>query len=385
MEAPESRNFFRLTRFILLKIPKFLRLLNKVRPAKKRILIVKTDAIGDYILFRNYIKTIGDSKKFFGYSIDLIGNTAWKDITLTYDKEHLNACWFINEASLYYKPWTVLKLGLSLFRNRYEYVIQPTYSKTLMSNGVAGLAAGEKIVAYRSKQEHHPKYKKHTDKLYTQLIELEDDSIHELEKNHFFIKTIIDNPELTPLQPQIPISKDIARQVVIFPGSSISYRNWPLENFASIIKRLIDFYDFQIILTGGDKEVDISNQLLAKLSSHKNIINKVGALTLPEFIKTVANSHLVISNETSAIHIAAACSTPCVSIVGGGHFKRFALYPEYLPQKPICVFQKMDCFYCNWNCKYQLSTAEPYPCIANVSIEDVWNQVKLILDDINLK
>jgi ADP-heptose:LPS heptosyltransferase len=93
----------------------------------------------------------------------------------------------------------------------------------------------------------------------------------------------------------------------------------------------------------------------------------------------IGNAALVIANETSAIHIAAATQTKSICILGGGHFGRFAPYPVYLANKPVCVYEKMDCYYCNWNCKFLTHENEPHPCIGRVGLEAVWRSVRQLL------
>src|SRR5690606_18398655 len=92
-----KRNKFRLTRFILLKLSYIFRFLSKFRKPAKRLLIIKIDAIGDYILFRNYLEILHQSERFKDYEIELLGNDAWKDLTWQYDSNLISKYWFINE------------------------------------------------------------------------------------------------------------------------------------------------------------------------------------------------------------------------------------------------------------------------------------------------
>ena len=55
--------------------------------SSNKLLIVKLDEIGDYILFRNLLKFIREANKFRDYSITLCGNKAWKEIFDLYDSE----------------------------------------------------------------------------------------------------------------------------------------------------------------------------------------------------------------------------------------------------------------------------------------------------------
>jgi len=50
------------------------------------------------------------------------------------------------------------------------------------------------------------------------------------------------------------------------------------------------------------------------------------------------------------LHIATALRKPVVGIVGGGHFGRF--YPWGDPETSRVVNLPMDCYGCNWHCRY---------------------------------
>ena len=53
----------------------------------KHLLIIKTDEIGDYILFRNLFKAIITSSKYKSYQFTIIGNQAWKSLYDEFDKD----------------------------------------------------------------------------------------------------------------------------------------------------------------------------------------------------------------------------------------------------------------------------------------------------------
>jgi len=57
-------------------------------------------------------------------------------------------------------------------------------------------------------------------------------------------------------------------------------------------------------------------------------------------------------------------------------------YSENQHGKPLCVFEKMDCYNCNWNCKFYSHETEPYPCIADIDLERVWLETIQLLSAI---
>lgn len=374
----KNRNKFRLTRFIIFKAVRVFRFLSKFRSPEKRLLIIKLDAIGDYILFRNYLEVLKNSDKFKGYEIDLLGNLKWQELAREYDSSFVSSFSFIDPEELYEMPITTLKLGLKLFKTKYSVVLQSTYSRTLMGNALSGMTAASEIIAFNSLNEHQPKYKKKTDKFYTKLIDLPEYIVHETEMNHFFFETIL-GKSLPTIIPSLPVSQKSTAEIIVFPGSSTHKKNWEKEKFSEIIKRiLLSSAEGNIIITGGLLERPIAKYLKEDLNSDR-IVDKTGDTTLPDFINLIAGSKLVISNDTNAVHVASACGVPVVCLLGGGHFNRFLPYPEQFPSKPICIYTVMPCYHCNFICEYRLEDQEAFPCISNIDVEKTWAAVSRLL------
>jgi len=60
--------------------------------------------------------------------------------------------------------------------------------------------------------------------------------------------------------------------------------------------------------------------------------------------------------------------------MGGGHFGRFFPYGNL--KKNRVVYRKMDCFACNWQCKF--STVK---CIEEISVDLVWQEICRSFED----
>ena len=80
-----------LRKFIKVSMYFFINLL--IFPSKKikqkSILIIRLDAIGDYVLFRNFIEILKKNKKYKDYKISLLGNIDWKDLSIDLDSEYI--------------------------------------------------------------------------------------------------------------------------------------------------------------------------------------------------------------------------------------------------------------------------------------------------------
>ncbi|HXH99707.1 MAG TPA: glycosyltransferase family 9 protein [Sphingobacteriaceae bacterium] len=373
----KNRNIFRISRFILLKIPYLFALLSRYRKPAKRILIIKIDAIGDYILFRNFIELIHISEKFKNYEIDIVGNELWKDIALKYDSQFVTRFFFINSDQLYNTPVMILKLGWTLFLRSYEKVLQPTYSRTLLANGLAGLACAKDTIAFESDKELNSRYKSKTDKFYSKRILLPNSIDHEFERNRYFFEKVTAS-DLPISKPHFPVYKDVEKSILIFPGSGLAKRNWEKEKFMAIIKNILQYTTYSITICGSKNDTAIADFLIRHVASHR-LVNQVGKTSLADAIAEIANAQLVITNETSAVHIANACNTPSICVQGGGHYNRFTPYPPNAELTPVCVSQTMPCFNCDWQCIMPQEEDRPFPCISQISSDTVWKEVlKLI-------
>lgn len=310
--------------------------------------------------------------------MDLLGNALWLDLALKHDGEFVNEFFFINPDDLYYSPIQTFKLGLKLFRENYHTVLQPAFSRTFLNDGLAGFTAAKNIIGFGGDTERiAARYKLKTDKLYTSLFMLPQNIVFEFDRSKFFIEQVLLQPVAID-GPFIAIENKKRNGVVIFPGAGVSKRRWEAEKFLALIKLILQHSKAPVSIAGSVGEMEIADYLMERLPAG-SVNNLTGATTLNGLIELIGNAALIISNETSAIHIAAAVKTPSVCILGGGHFGRFAPYPFAFDDSPACVYEKMDCYNCNWNCIYPIQGNGTFPCITAISVGQVWNSVQLYL------
>jgi ADP-heptose:LPS heptosyltransferase len=112
------------------------------------------------------------------------------------------------------------------------------------------------------------------------------------------------------------------------------------------------------------------------------LLNWAGRTNLSQLTAVLAGAKLLLANETSATHLAAAAGVPAVCLLGGGHFGRFMPYEaEESDERPLpqAVIHRRDCFGCNWLCKYKVAEGEPVPCVEGITVADVWETIQGIL------
>jgi len=224
----KNRNLFRLTRFILLKLPYLLRWLNNFRQPQKKILIIKIDAIGDYVLFRNFLEVIKADEKYKDHQIDLLGNVTWQELALWYDGPFISSSYFIKPETLYEGPLSVLKLGWKLFKANYSLVLQPSYTRNIINDGLAALTGTKNIIGFESDNEAlTPKLKSKTDQFYSQRIPLPVPAYFEFDRTRYFFEQVL-NKAIDITGPSFPAKKTGRQGVTIFLGAGNSKRGWQI-------------------------------------------------------------------------------------------------------------------------------------------------------------
>jgi ADP-heptose:LPS heptosyltransferase len=182
---------------------------------------------------------------------------------------------------------------------------------------------------------------------------------------------------LTELPAELMID---TKYCIIVPGASWGPKTWPVANFAELASKVSKARGLKVVLCGTQSEKSICNQV-AELSG-VDVINFAGLTSLAQMIEIIRHASLLVANDSASIHIAAATRTPCVCILGGGHFGRFLPYrPEVMERDyllPVAVFQLMDCYGCRWRCQYPLNSDDAVPCVSGVNVDQVLRGCNLL-------
>jgi ADP-heptose:LPS heptosyltransferase len=157
---------------------------------------------------------------------------------------------------------------------------------------------------------------------------------------------------------------------IVFPGASWAGRQWPVEQFVEVLVALQRHHGWTPVLCGASNEAALCQAIVR--AATVNCIILAGKTDLGELVEVIRGARLLISNETSAVHVAAAVGTPAVCVLGGGHYGRFMPYPEVVfGRKPLVAYHPMPCFNCNWRCSIPHRAGEAAPCLVRVSVAQV--------------
>ena len=356
---------------------------------KTDILILRLDAIGDFILWLDSARHF--RKIFPGRHITLIGNSIWTDLAkeLPYFDDVIEI-----PQSRYRGRFKFIKsLIWDFFRFKYwsaNIVIHPVISRSLHSNLIARwISSPTKIAPSGDKKNLNQKINRipgfsyeSTCRWYSQIIPILNNGTMELMSNAEFMSKlsgITIEPQLPNLRGLLNLNTDkqipSKPYVVIVPGANDTKRTWGTEKFSQTIQTLPQ--DISIVICGSHSEKKLTQTLTDMIKSKaRDVMNLGGKTTLMELIFIISQAKYVIGNESSAIHIASSLHVPSIAILGGGHFGRFLPYqigndvslPSYAPQ---IAHHKMVCYGCNWNCSIYQAKMKRWPCIQNIASQSV--------------
>lgn len=328
---------------------------NLVLPYKtNRILIARFDGVGDYILFRNFIKALKLSEKYNDYSISFLGRDNVKELAEYFDKEFFDRFYFIPSNDFFELQNKITKRLYFILRFKFrcfDIIINPTHSRIYTQDVLLSELGAKKMIGsigdsvnFQSLNE-----KNISDRLYFKLIHTHDISTFEFVRNKFFFENLL-NEDLNSISLFFDKMENRNREnlIVINPGAGSKQRQWNPVNFSRLINLILreTGEHYRVILIGSKDELNIGDEIMFHVNENHKIENYIGKLDFVESIKLISKSEIVISNETSTIHISAAVDTKAICLSNGNHFGRFNPYPLSVSEKIVTIYPNID-FYNN--------------------------------------
>lgn len=269
---------------------------------EKRILISRTDAIGDVVLTLSICKLIKEQ----------IPNSIITFIGKTYTKDLINSCASVDHFIDFNE---IEKLGKADQIIHFEKGNYDSILHVFPNRKIAFLAKKAGIplrVGTKNRWFHWFSC--------NNLISLsrKNSELHEAQLNlfllkglnlnyNFSLKKIGESFDLTLVPPLKTEFKTLLHpeklNIIFHPKSKGSAREWGLHNFEELIQ-LLPKNKFQLFISGSADDAETMKDWLNNLPSH--LINISGKMNLLEFISFINNSDGLVAASTGPLHIAAA-------------------------------------------------------------------------------
>lgn len=160
----------------------------------------------------------------------------------------------------------------------------------------------------------------------THAIAAAPDEIHQVERNIRLIESVgfpVSDRSLTIQIPEtakqaitrLLADQGIADFIVLNPWTSCRSRNYDAERFALAARQLAELTGYRVLVTGVEKDREQSGIVIDILG--KWGVDLIGKTSLSELAALIAMARLMLSNNTSTMHIADATRTPSVILFAG--------------------------------------------------------------------
>ena len=173
------------------------------------------------------------------------------------------------------------------------------------------------------------------------------------------------------------IDCDFEKPIIgLFPSASSHIRIWNVANYGLLAKQLTKNVSF--IVLGGPQDIELADKLTEELCvacPTAKVLNIAGKTNLRQLYSVISACSILISMESSALHMGIAAGTPTVGIAGGGHFGRFV--PWGNSKMNIILTNKLSCFHCNWICKKGNNE-----CIDGVTVDKAVEAINKLLQSL---
>ncbi|OGV42628.1 MAG: hypothetical protein A2X46_05015 [Lentisphaerae bacterium GWF2_57_35] len=312
--------------------------------SSKRLLIVRLDSIGDYVLFRNFLPAIRNHFQY--HTVSICGNACWRTLAEQLDAGEIQSFIWVNKPLFNRYGWYRWLLLQRLKMSKYDVVLHPVHSREFwVDHLIKKIPAPLKIGSRGDLSCMYADDKNESDKVYNHLVDVEPPSVFEFHRNGTFVKHLVGQP-LPSIRLNMNLPEMISPKspyVVLAPGAGHEMKKWSPLGYAQVADHVITTMDMNVVMGGGVEDRAIARDIqMSVKSSLDRVINMVGRLSLTEYANVIKQSKMLVSNDSCAIHMAAAVSTPFVCISTGREMGRFNPYPADVFQSCRFVFSNQS-------------------------------------------
>lgn len=337
-------------------------------PMVKRILVIRTDGLGDGVLFEPALRSI--ASRYPRHILHLWAPASICQLmrSAPYVRQLLEiprGCKDGNLLVFNSPPWRFV-LGFALGRWQFELAVYPVESPEPLGNWLLRCAAATEKRAVDGDLENQFDWQRDSARaVATRLLQRRPAGGHELLRNaHLAAEWGADiadqRPKLYPNDSALQIGyarerywrSEVARLratavVGIVPAGTVATKSYPPEKWAQAISELWTKHRVLTGFIGSDAEAPVIHEIRSLLGTIPTLPRDQG-LNVQTLGVILGRLDAVISVDTGPAHLALAEKTPTVVLTGGGHPERFFPWPQ--PSGCIVLNHPMPCEGCLGRC-----------------------------------
>jgi heptosyltransferase II len=338
----------------------------------RRILITRTDRLGDVLLSTPVIKAL--RQKFpqsyiammvSPYTKDAVEGNPDLDEVIIFDKEAEHKGWL-----------ATFKFAKGLKAKKFDLVIvlHPTvriHLLTFFSGIPRRLGYDRKFKFLLTDRIKHTKQRgeKHESEYALDLVRYL--GIKPQEPSLFmpikpeseeWVKTLFKNEGI----------KDSDKLLAIHAAASCASKILPTERFAEVADKLVQKYGFKVCIVSGPKDIQKAEELFRNI--HTKALNLAGKTSISQLASLLKRCQLLISTDSGPMHVASALGIPVIAVFGRS---QAGLSPQRwgpLGKNSRVLYKTVGCTIClAHNCQ------KGFACLKAITVEDVLRAADSIL------
>ena len=332
---------------------------------KIRILIIHTAFIGDIVLSTPLVKKL---KEVYPWS-DITYVTTPAGASILRNNPNISEIIEYDKRGKHKGLKGIYQLGKRLKYENFNLVITP--HRYLRSSVLSWLTGSPVRKGYKNAAASF---------LYTEKIPY-DKKKHEVEKLLSFVSGKENKRyeiELYPNEQDVKKINEMLKEyegkklILLAPGSKLFTKKWPLEYFNEIIGQLKNREDIITGIIGG------ADELALNIVTGGNVVDFRGKTSLLELAELIKRSELVVTNDSSPIHIASAWKDVKILAIFGPTVKELGFFPwsknsvifetEGLPCRPCSLHGGDKC------------PQKHFKCMLDIRPEIVLNEILKIIE-----
>lgn len=150
--------------------------------------------------------------------------------------------------------------------------------------------------------------------------------------------------------------------VLVHPGSGGSAREWSAENFGLLAARIAEDPAVRVAVTGTAPEAEKVGRVVR--ASGGRAVSLAGRLSLAELAGLIRHSRVFVANSTGPVHVAAAVGTPVVGLYPWQTPMSAGRWGPYTEKKAVFTPQEpQDCTACDGR--------SPCACMQTITVDTV--------------
>jgi ADP-heptose:LPS heptosyltransferase len=282
----------------------------------KEILLIRRDMLGDMVITTSVIRWLKEKNP--DLAIDIICSKRNADV-ITHNPK-LRTVFYGQDFS------SSLETIRAARKKKYDVILGISYARTTADGVMANLISHTtpKVGIYEVKSAHLYRY------LFNTLIDIGKSKGYPefplYQALHIYVTTLFGLPrDEASIRQEIFLSdaerqeseqfiaeKKLGRFVVYNLSASASFRKWGMENNVQCLRTLIASYpDLHFLIVSSPEDHAEARELCEKIN-HPNVSAKPESFDLMRLCGLISKAFLVISPDTSIVHIAATFGVPCV-------------------------------------------------------------------------